>query len=198
MHESRSRGPGLLDGLSLSGSVAVILVAVLAIGIFARFDLNVPGSPVPQSAQTLAVLLVGAVLGARAGILALLTYLAFGAVGAPLFADGAAGWQHLLGPTSGYLVSFVVAAGVVGWLADRGSLERFGPALTAMLAAHAIILALGWLRLGTAIGFGEAFLQGVQPFIVGGVAKSLLAALGAMLFHRWSQRQQAPQLDDPT
>ena len=106
-----------------SRRVLPILLAVLVVAVSARLDVAVPGSPVPQSAQTLAVLVVGLGLGARDAVVALIAYLLFGGLGAPVFADGASGWGHLVGPTSGYLVAFVATAGIVGWFARNGRLR---------------------------------------------------------------------------
>ena len=131
----------------------------------------------PQSAQTLGVVLVGACLGARDGALALVLYLLAGGVGVPVFADGASGWPHLTGPTGGYLVGFVLAAGIVGWFADEGHLARSRMALVAMILGHVIILTLGWLRLAWPLGPSEAFATGVAPFVLGGLAKSIVAGV---------------------
>jgi len=163
---------------------ATVVLAIAAIVISARLELPVPGSPVPQSAQTLAVLLAGFWLGARDGVLVLLAYLLLGALGVPVFADGASGLRHLLGPTSGYLAGFVIAAGIVGWLGEHDQLRGFAPALGVMIAGHAVILGLGWLRLGATLGYGPAMEQGVTPFLLGGVVKSFLAAGIAALFTR--------------
>lgn len=92
-----------------------VAVAVLAVALAAQVSVPVPGSPVPQSLQTLAVVLVGAWLGPRTGAIALTTYMVLGAAGLPVFADGAGGIEHLAGPTLGYLVGFVVAAALMGW-----------------------------------------------------------------------------------
>jgi biotin transport system substrate-specific component len=171
-------------GVPSSGSVraawprrlAVALVGALAVAISARVAATLPGSSVPQSAQTLAVLLVGAVLGARDGALTLTAYLVLGALGLPVFADGASGAAHLVGPTAGYLLGFLVAASGVGWAGDRDLLRGFGPALAAMVAGHAVILLLGWSWLALTLGPSGAFAQGVAPFVWGGMVKSFLAA----------------------
>ena len=86
----------------------MMAAAVVAVALAAQVSVAIPGSPVPQSLQTLAVVLVGAWLGPVRGGAALILYVAIGAVGAPVFADGAAGAAHLSGPTSGYLAGFVV------------------------------------------------------------------------------------------
>ena len=89
-------------------------MAVTALAVSARVSVPVPGSPVPQSLQTLAVVLVGAFLGPVRGGVAIGIYLILGAIGLGVFADGASGYDHLVGPTAGYLIGFVVAAVVVG------------------------------------------------------------------------------------
>ena len=164
----------------LAHRVAAILLAVVLVGVAARISVPIPGSPVPQSLQTLAVLLVGFFLGGRDGTLAIAAYLLVGAAGAPVFADGAAGWTHLVGPTAGYLIGFAVAGGGVGWLAARGHLNRFAPAFGAMVLGHAAILLLGWLRLGGTLGYASAFEQGVAPFVGGGAVKSAVGAAMAV------------------
>jgi biotin transport system substrate-specific component len=98
--------------LVVTGSVFIALLAQVAIPL--------PFSPVPITGQTFAVLLVGVLLGSRRGGLGVLLYLLEGAAGLPFFAGGTAGLARLAGPTGGYLVGFVVAAIVVGLLAERG------------------------------------------------------------------------------
>jgi len=157
--------------------VAALVAAAVAVALGAQVSVPVPGSPVPQSLQTLAVVLVGAWLGSRGGAIALSVYIVAGALGAPLFADGAGGAEHLTGPTVGYLVGFVVAAPLVGWWFrhpwGRGVVGAFAGAVV----AHAWILGLGWARLGAMVGPIVAWETGVAPFLVGGLAKSAVAAL---------------------
>jgi biotin transport system substrate-specific component len=189
--------------------VVLLALAVLVIAVAARVSVPVPGSPVPQSLQTLAVVLVGATMGARRGGAALVLYLLFGAVGVPVFAGGAGGAAYLVGPTAGYLVGFVAAAALVGWGAERASSYKapavseagrsFGgraPVVAArsflcmallMAVAHAVVLALGWLRLSLEIGRLDALHAGVLPFLWGGVAKS---AAGAAAWTLWPRRMR--------
>lgn len=156
---------------------ARIVVGACAVALSAYVDVPVPGSPVPQSLQTLLVLLVGAVLGARDGGLAIGTYLIAGGLGVPVFADGASGWPHLVGPTAGYLAGFLIAAVGTGWIVGRRPGLSFWSLLGAMAAAHGVILGLGWLRLAADLGAGPAWDAGVTPFLVGGLAKSIVAAV---------------------
>jgi len=162
----------------------MMILGVLAVALSARVSATLPGSTVPQSAQTLAVLVVGGLLGARDGSLALVAYLLVGGAGVPVFADGASGWAHLYGPMAGYLAGFVVAAAGVGLLSDYGLLQRLTGAFGAMLGGHAIILGLGWTRLVWALGPELALRQGVLPFVAGGCLKSFVAAVVVLAAHR--------------
>lgn len=160
-----------------------ILVAVLATVLAARLELNLPGTPVPQSLQTLAVVLTGAWLGARDGGAAMLSYVGLGLLGVPLFAGGAAGVATLTGPTGGYLLGFVLGASTCGAVVERASAAapRVGATLLGALLAHAIILGGGWIGLG---GGMAAWQQGVAPFLWGGVFKSVAAAALVALVSR--------------
>lgn len=156
--------------------LAAVALAVLGVAAAGRVDVPIPGSPVPQSLQTLAVLVAGGALGMRWGGLALLAYLAAGAVGLPVFAGGASGPDHLVGPTAGYLAGFVIAAAGVGAWSDRIGWSRLVPAVLVLTVAHMVILLLGWSRLSLSLGAGPAWAAGVGPFWFGGVAKSLVGA----------------------
>ena len=166
-----------------------MVVGVVVVALSARMAATIPGIAVPQSAQTLAVLVVGSLLGARDGALTMTAYLIVGGLGVPVFAEGGSGWAHFAGPTAGYLLGFVAAAGGVGGLADRGLLRRFGPALAFMICGHGLILTLGWMRLTWTLGATAAFWQGVAPFVLGGMLKSLFAAGTVVLAARWAETE---------
>ena len=97
----------------------------------------------------------------------------------------------MVGPTAGYLLGFVAAAAATGRMADLDRLRRIGPALGVMICAHALILALGWARLSLTLGPAQAFWQGVTPFILGGVLKSLVAALTVVGIARFTKARPA-------
>ncbi len=164
---------------------AAFLAAIAAVAAAAQVSVPVPGSPVPQSLQTLAVVLVGAWLGPRHGASALAFYVVLGAAGVPIFADGAGGPTHLAGPTLGYLVGFVVGASLMGWWVRQtwgwGAVGAFAGGVV----VHGVILLLGWARLGALIGPAVAWETGVLPFVWGGVAKSLVAAAVWVGVRRW-------------
>ena len=157
-------------GLVLGGAALVALVA----------QVEIPLKPVPITLQTLAVLLVGAALGWKRGAASMATYLLAGAAGLPVFAGGSAGIAKFAGPTGGYLLSYIFAAALVGWLVQRYALDRrpLGAAL-AMLVASVVIYAFGltWLSMVTGLK-GQALLNaGLTPFLLGDSLKIGLAAL---------------------
>ncbi len=150
--------------------VAVLVCALLtALGAHVAVPLGV--TPVPMTLQTLFVLLSGALLGPVAGASSQLLYLGLGVAGVPVFALGGAGLPWILGPTGGYLMSFPMAAAVVGWIAGReGQAARTAVAL---VAASAIIFLMGagWLSVVTDLGASALFAAAVQPFLLGALVK---------------------------
>ena len=165
----------------------LLLVAGGAAFVSLLAQAEVPLQPVPVTLQTLGVLLVGAALGWKRGFAALALYLALGAAGLPVFAGGSGSFAKFLGPTGGYLLSYPLAAALVGFLAQRFGLDRrvWGAAL-AMLAGSVVIYALGLPWLGAVTGLrGQALLHaGLTPFVLGDALKLGLAAL--LLPGAWS------------
>ena len=161
--------------LDLARDFALVGGGALATAVAAQ--VSIPAYPVPFTLQTLAVLSSGLLLGARRGAAAQLSYLLMGAVGLPVFAEGKFGVQWLFGPTGGYLWSFVVAAAILGWVADRGVARKPLALMTGLLAANAAIFLLGagWLSLG--MGLAAAWTGGVVPFLLGNACQSIVAAV---------------------
>lgn len=158
----------------LGREMALILGGSLLVALLAQIEL--PMWPVPVTGQTFGVLLLGLLLGRRAG-LSLLAYLVEGAMGLPFFAGGGAGIVHLTGPTGGYLAGFVVAAFVVGWLAEKGWDRRVGTAVLALLLGNALIYLLGLPWLAQFTGWQKVWFLGLIPFIPGDILKLILAAV---------------------
>jgi biotin transport system substrate-specific component len=156
------------------------VLIVLGAGLVALFaQIYIPTVPVPFTGQTLGVLVVGAALGARRGAAALLLYLAIGLIGLPVYAEGRSGLAVITGATGGYLIGFVVAAAVVGRLAEFGWDRRIGASVATMLLGTAIIYAIGvpWLKLVTGLTWSEAVAVGLTPFLVWDAAKLTIAAV---------------------
>jgi len=156
-------------------SAALVAGGAGFVGLCAQLSVRVPGTPVPVTAQTFAVLLVGAVLGWRDAALSLVLYAVVGGLGVPWFAHGGSGWG---GVTFGYVLGFVLAATVVGYLAGRGA-DR-SPLRTAatMALGTALIYAIGvpWLAHAAHVSLAHAWALGARPFFVGDALKVLLAA----------------------
>ena len=165
----------------LAADVLLILGGSLFTALMARIAIPLPFTPVPITGQTLAVLLTGAALGSRRGALSMAAYVLEGSLGLPVFAGGAAGLKRLTGPTGGYLVGFIAAAFVTGWLAERGWDRRPLLAALAMLIGNAVIFLFGlpWLAmfLGGFLGPKGALALGLLPFIPGDLLKLFLATL---------------------
>lgn len=162
--------------ISLLYNTVLVMGASILVALSAQIAIPLPFTPVPVTAQTLAVLLIGAVLGSARGALAILTYLAEGAVGLPVFAGGKAGLAWLAGPTGGYLIGFVLAAFVTGYLAERKWDRNIFTSFLAMSIGNVIIFAFGLLILASYVGFDKVLALGFYPFLVGDIVKLVLAA----------------------
>ncbi|MGN6407693.1 MAG: biotin transporter BioY [Curtobacterium sp.] len=165
----------------LATNAALVAGGALFTAVMAQVE--VPMWPVPITGQTLAVVLVGATLGARRGMLSLLVYAVAGLAGAPFFAGFTGGLGALAVPSFGYVIGFIPAAGVIGWLARRDWDRHVGRAAVAMLVASAIPFVTGLPYLAVVLGqlgapndLQSVLAAGLYPFIVGGVAKALIAA----------------------
>jgi biotin transport system substrate-specific component len=147
----------------------------------AQIVIPVPGSPVPITGQTLAVLLAGAALGSKAGAGSQLIYWAMGAAGLPFYSNATGGWEAATGATAGYLVGFIAAAWLVGILAERGKDRAIRSALPAFLAGSIVIYGFGvtWLLFSvpSITTMTQALTVGFFPFVIGDAVKILAASI---------------------
>ena len=159
-------------------NAALVVAGSLVLWVSAK--IQVPFYPVPMTLQTLAIMVIAATYGMRLGIATLLLYLAEGAFGLPVFAgtpEKGIGLAYMIGPTGGYLAGFVLAVGLVGYLAERGFDRDIFKLFSAMFVGDAVIFALGVLWLGTLLGWDKPVLEwGLYPFILGDLTKIALAA----------------------
>lgn len=180
----------LLDRSRVRDAIAIVGFALFT-ALAAQISIPLGFTPVPLTGQTFAVLLAGGVLGSRRGGLSMMLYVALGAIGLPFYADGAGGWTAATGATAGYLVGFIVAAFVVGLMAEHGQDRKLSTSIPAFIAGTVIIYTVGagWLAydlglpLTAAGGEPSAISLGVAPFLVGDMFKALLA--GALLPAAW-------------
>ncbi len=159
----------------------------------AQVAIPLPFTPVPITAQTLVVLLSGVVLGRHWGALSMLLYLGYGAAGWPVFSGGRGGIAHLLGPTGGYLWGFVLAAYVVGALAERGWDRPWLKAVGAMGIGQVVIYLLGVGGLLRFVPPERVLALGVWPFLIGDLLKIGLAATLLRLRRSWLPSPLPPQ-----
>ena len=165
---------------------ALLIAAGTVLTAFAaQLEIRTPWSVVPITGQTFAVLLTGAVLGGRRGLLCQLLYLAEGAAGLPVFAGGASGALVFAGPTAGYLAAFPLAAFVTGSLAERGWDRHFATMFASMLLGSVAIFALGLGGLARFVPANALLAQGLLPFVPGDLIKSGLAALAFPVAWKW-------------
>jgi biotin transport system substrate-specific component len=156
----------------------VVLVATGAALTSLLAQVAVPLYPVPITGQTLAVLLVGATLGAARGALSLALYAVLGIVGLPVFSDYGSGVDVILGPTGGYIIGFIVSAALVGWLSERAWERRILKALATFAAGTLVVFAVGlpWLAIALGLDLTQTLNGGLFPFLIGGAIKALIAA----------------------
>jgi biotin transport system substrate-specific component len=173
------RSSALTHALFIVGGTAFIAV-------MAQVSLPVPGSPVPVTGQTLAVLLVGTTYGARLGVATFSTYMFAGIAGAPIFAGGTYGIDRVLGATGGYLFGMLLASAVLGFLAERRADQKFSTSFPALLLGNLIIFSFGltWLHFSLDLTWAKTFSMGLTPFILGEALKIAIVATSLPLVWR--------------
>ena len=159
----------------------LILAIVGSLALWVSAKLSIPFWPVPLTMQTLVVLVIGMAFGARLGAATVLLYLAEGAVGLPVFSgtpEKGIGLAYMMSTTGGYLVGFVLAAGAVGFLAERGWDRSPVKTALAMVLGNILIYMTGLLWLGTIVGWDKPVLAwGLTPFLDGDAVKIAAAAV---------------------
>lgn len=170
---------------------ALVVAGTAFVAIAAQVSIPLPFTPVPITGQTFAVVLVGASLGPLLGFTSLMLYWLVGIAGAPVYADQMSGWETFVGPTGGYIVGFMLAALVTGYLAQRRWDRRFASSVAAMLTGNVVIYVPGLLWLAHYLNTGpeETLEAGLYPFVVGDLLKLYLA--GALLPLAWKAVDRA-------
>lgn len=160
--------------IALFASITAILSLLPAIPL--------PFSPVPITFQVLGVFLAGAILGSKRGFISQLVYVLLGSIGLPIFAGGQAGFSVLVGPTGGYLIGFVIAAGIVGLIIEKNEKNNLAQVVLAMCFGLIVIYVFGTIQLSlvTGLSLKKAFLVGSLPYIPLDALKGLLAVLVAV------------------
>jgi biotin transporter BioY len=157
-------------------NIVLIIGGSLIIALSAHLKILLPFSPVPVTAQTFAVMMIGTLLGAKLGSLAVIAYLIEGIIGLPFFSSGGS-YTVLLSFTGGYLIGFIPAAYLTGFLAQKGWDRRISTTILAMILGNLVIYTFGLLWLCRLMGLSKSVLSaGLYPFVIGDLLKILLAA----------------------
>lgn len=160
---------------TLVRDVSLVVGAACFVGVLAQISIHLPFTPVPITGQTLGVLLAGTALGWKRGLASMGLYAVAGLVGVPWFAGHASGY---VGASFGYIVGFVLCAGLCGWLAERKADRSLLKSVPAMVAGEVVMYAVGvtWLAVDLHLGAGKAISEGLTPFLAGDAIKAAIAA----------------------
>ncbi|MBX3396895.1 MAG: biotin transporter BioY [Phycisphaerae bacterium] len=167
--------------IRIAKEAGLVLAASLLIAVCAWIQVS---GPVPFTMQTFAVMLIAGSLGGTRAVAAVGVYLIEGAAGLPVFANGTAGPAYFATATGGYLIGFLLSAGLVGLTVERMRLHGVTSLTTAFLVGHVVILASGFAWLSFWVGIESALSLGVVPFLVTSVLKSAMAAYGVTIWRR--------------
>lgn len=173
----------LIDRIPVGRNLATDAIWVVSFSLvtaaLAQISIHLPFTPVPITGQTFGVLLSGALMGWRRAFLSQIVYLAVGAAGLPVFADGTGSAAHLLGTSGGYLLSYPLAAALVGFFVEQGMARSTWKLAGALISADVLILVAGsaWLRFLFRVPFAQAWVLGFYPFLIVDFAKISLVGL---------------------
>jgi len=170
---------------SLLADAVLVVAGAGLVALAAQISVKLPFTPVPITGQTFAVCLVGASLGSIRGVASLTLYFLVGILGAPVYAHHDHGWDVITSASGGYIVGFVVAAGITGALAERRWDRRFSSAVGAMLTGNVVIYLVGlpWLAVVLNTNLEQTLEDGLYPFVPGDLFKLYCAA--ALLPAAW-------------
>lgn len=172
--------------------VGLIIFGSVFVAVSSQVAFYLPFSPIPITGQTLAVLFIGAVLGSRRGGLSLALYVLEGLIGLPVFAGGTGGMAVLFGPTAGYLIGFIPAAILVGYLSEKGFDRNWISMFFALFLGLTVIYLFGVFRLLSFVDYEKVFILGITPFLVGDAIKTVMVMIlipsGWKLLNKSKQR----------
>ncbi|MBP2228846.1 biotin transport system substrate-specific component [Azospirillum agricola] len=176
-------------GTALVTAVTAALLGSLLLAVSAK--VQVPFWPVPMTMQSMVVILLGMAYGSRLAVATVGLYLLEGLCGLPVFAGAGAGPAYMAGPTAGYLLGFLLAAGVTGRLAERGWDRNPLTAVAALAIGHALLFVPGVAWLGVLFGMEKALTVGLYPFWAATLLKTALGA--TLLWAAWAALGKRPE-----
>ena len=188
---TRTLRSAVLPRSTALSNLGLVLGGTAFLAALAQISIPVPGSPVPVTGQTLAVLLLGTAYGATLGFSTFAFYLLMGIAGAPIFAGGSHGISKVAGATGGYLVGMLLASFVLGALAGRKWDQRIKTVIPTMLIGSVIIFSFGvtWLHIYTGQSWAWSFDKGLTPFIFGEFLKIAIASTALPTIWRFAAKR---------
>jgi biotin transport system substrate-specific component len=190
---TRAASATLVPRLGALTDAVLVLAGTGLVAGAAQISFSLPFTPVPITGQTFAVVLVGASLGTIRGVASLVLYLWLGVAGAPIYAHHAHGWSVVTSASGGYIVGFVLAAAVTGFLAERRWDRSLSSSISSMLTGNVIIylVALPWLAVVLDTNLEKTLEYGLYPFVPGDIFKLYVAA--ALLPGAWKLVERIKQ-----
>ncbi len=172
--------------LGIAEKILISAFFAIAVAVSAQVRIPLPWTPVPITAQTIAVFTGAVILGRYWGGISFLIYIVLGMAGLPVFTGLKSGVAALLGPTGGYLIGFAMSAFLIGHLTDKYAVARkpLNLLIIMLISNFAFVHLIGMIQLyfwmdiaaGKHFGLMELFLAGSFPFIAGDIAKIIIAA----------------------
>lgn len=176
-----------LERKNVLTEVSIILLSTLIICFSGYIYIPLWFTPVPIALQNSTVLLMAGLLGSRRALTSLLIFLSLGMVGLPVFSGGCSGMQYLMGATGGYLIGYLLAAFIVGKIAERS--KTVLNAAMALTVGNLVVYTLGAGYLATIVGLKNAFFMGIAPFLMGDFFKTLVS-LKLMNLSGWKRQSE--------
>lgn len=164
----------------------LVFVALMTSVLCILAPFSIPIGPIPLSLATFVIYIIAYVLGSKRGTAAVLLYLLIGIIGVPVFSNYGAGLQKVVGPTGGYLVSYILLVAITGFLCEKTKCAYI-PSILAMVLSTLLLYLIGsaWLAYSNHMTFSAAIAAGMLPFIPGDIIKIAIASiLGKQLHER--------------
>lgn len=168
-------------------NILSILIGIFCLSLLAQLAIRLPWTPVPITGQTLGVTLIALLWGRKRAMATILSYLALGALGLPIFAMGKSGLT--IGPTSGYLIGMTIATYWMGTLSDRGWTRIWWQSYVTAFSGSLIVFIFGVIGLSLFVPTQSLWITGVLPFLPGDFLKTLIASLIAFQSHRLIEKK---------
>jgi len=175
----------------MSWKKVLLMIVLLAVGAYIDFDLHVPGSSIPITGQSIALLFMALIVNVKEAATATLIYLIIGGLGLPVFADGSSSWSHFVGGSGGFLYGFFFTAVFVSFIKQNIGLNSIWKVMLIVLLGTIVLFVFGLIHLTALHGLSKALEYGFYPFWLAALVKVLIVSL---LFYflpcAWTNRNQ--------